>query len=77
MIINKVFAGWVVQQFDTCKGEWINQSFVCLNDPTFETEEGEPMNGDAIYEADLPLEMKQPEPIPDCSCQICGLPGGH
>jgi len=41
MIINKIVVGYVLQQFDTAKHQFISQEFLASDEVTWETQDGE------------------------------------
>jgi len=57
MIKSKVTVGFVVQKFDTEKGEFIEQEFIAGDIVSWENEEGEITDDEDRY---LPFDMKQP-----------------
>lgn len=66
MQIRKITHGFVIQVFDTEKEKWVDQEFVASSGETeYDDCEGNPLDEDEaeemIGDADLPLEMIQPE----------------
>ena len=66
MKLKKITHGFVVQTFDTEKGEWVSQEFVAGDDTEYETEIGNPLRADGAAELAggeepyLPFDMVQP-----------------
>lgn len=58
MIINKITVGYVVQQFDTEKNEFISQEFVAGDSVDFEKPDGTPTDSIDNY---LSFDMVQPK----------------
>ena len=74
MIIKKIVPGFVIQDFDTEKKEFVSQEFILCNDDSvcYETEVGEPidptkaesyMEDSRGNEKYLPFEMVQPDEL--------------
>ena len=64
MIIQKITIGFVMQTFDTDKGRWTCQDFICGDDVSWEDVNGEPLDAPedtAAYNNYLPFEMEQPK----------------
>ena len=64
MIVKKVIVGFVVQNFDTEKKDFVSQDFIASEEVTYEDEYGEAIDEfdfDGLTEAELHFEMKQPE----------------
>jgi hypothetical protein len=70
MIISKVTVGFVVQQFDTDRQDWVCQDFIASDECEYETENGDPIDVkdfmlDCVIsgkEPYLPYDMVQPQP---------------
>lgn len=63
MIVNKITAGFVVQRFDTDKGEWVSQEFIAGEECAYEDEKGEVIDGKEVLpqpEPYLAFQMVQP-----------------
>jgi hypothetical protein len=60
MIVNKITTGYVLQQYDTEKGEWICQEFVAGDPVIIENIDGEVVDCDEIKDKYLPFTMLQP-----------------
>ena len=66
MIVSKVTIGFVYQEFDTEKNEFVNQEFFASEEVIIEDENGEPIDEssdeyNAARRAYLPFEMVQPK----------------
>ena len=64
MIISKITAGFVIQNYDTETGKFMSQEFVAGDEVDYEDENG-PIDGDddqynGIMDAYLPFDMVQP-----------------
>lgn len=61
MIIKKITIGFVVQDFDTDKGEFVSQEFIAGDEVDVEDEHGNGVDDTvAIDAAYLPFDMVQP-----------------
>ena len=65
MIINKITTGFVIQQWDTEKKQWVDQSFVAGDDCDYEDGNGNTVSEDLIDDDTdtvpyLPFDMVQP-----------------
>lgn len=82
MLINKVTEGFVIQVFDTDKGEYISQAFTAAGPVNYESTDGQtPLDLDvagekwnfgpeAEAEPYLPFDMLQPAEIPFAGQQL-------
>lgn len=68
MIISKVTVGFVVQQFDTDRQDWVCQDFMASDECEYETGDGDPINVEDFLdhvassrEPYLQYDMVQPE----------------
>src|SRR5213592_1928093 len=66
MLINKITTGFVVQEFDTDKGEYVSQEFVAGNPVEYEDKVGNPVDSSLMQSEDgtepyLPFDMQQPQ----------------
>ena len=65
MLVRKITSGFVVQVFDTEKGQFVSQEFVAGDDVAWEDELGETVDSSVAeaggHEAYLPFHMIQPE----------------
>ena len=60
MKVKKITVGFVVQEYDTDKEEWIGQEFVDSDQVEWEDENGEHI--DSVASSYLPMAMVQPWP---------------
>ena len=66
MIIKKVTIGFVIQEFDTDKKEFIHQEFIAGDIVHYELEDGDscpPITRKKVEKYYLPYEMKQPDQL--------------
>ena len=85
MLINKITTGFVIQQWDTEKHQWVSQEFVAGDECVYENragetenDKGEPYQDMLVDPADgaepyLPYDMVQPQApvVPSAGCP-CG-----
>ena len=60
MKVRKITTGYVVQEYDTAKKEWISQEFIAGDQVDWEDENGEYVDDVDSY---LPMNMVQPDEI--------------
>jgi len=64
MIVRKITAGFVVQEFDTIKKKWTDQEFIAGDQVDYEDADGNPVDDELTPETSyLPFEMVQPEEL--------------
>jgi len=65
MIVKKITTGFVIQEFDTDKMQFVSQEFVAGDECEYEDEDGEPVESELLevegQEIYLPYDMVQPE----------------
>jgi len=70
MLVKKITVGFVVQTFDTERGQFVGQEFVAGDDVAYEDDKSEAVDNSLLEtdgtEAYLPYDMVQPEPPRKC-----------